>query len=301
MTAFESHLDAFITYLRAERGLSGNTVNAYAKDLEEYFGDLRRLGVKEARRIRPDDVRAHLVRLARRGLSGRSQARHLASVRMFHRFLVTEEDAEKDPTEDVETPRAPRRLPGVLSAVEVEQLLLGTVGEDVAALRDRAMLELLYATGLRVSELVRLGINDVNLNAGYVVAYGKGQKERIVPVGAKAREAIEAYLTKARSVWLRGRVAKALFVTPRGRGMTRQGFWKLLRRRARAAGVRRAFSPHTLRHSFATHLLTNGADLRAVQQMLGHADLATTQIYTHVDARRLRALYDKHHPRSGAR
>ncbi|HLL52193.1 MAG TPA: site-specific tyrosine recombinase XerD [Myxococcaceae bacterium] len=294
----EGFLDLFITYLRAERGLSGKTVDAYAEDLTAYFRDLKADGVLEPSEVKADHVSGHLRRLGDKGLSKRSQARHLAALRGFHRFLVSEKHARFDPTEDLDTPRGPKKLPIFLTLEEVEALLLAPDLKTSAGARDRAMLEVLYATGLRVSELVRLSLNDVNLQAGYLIAFGKGQKERVVPLGDKAVEAVAAYLQGPRDVILRGRKARALFVTPRGGPFTRQGFWKLLKRYALKSGIRAELSPHKLRHSFATHLVERGADLRAVQAMLGHADLSTTQIYTHVNRARLRAVYDKHHPRS---
>ena len=294
----EGFLDLYVTYLRAERGLSGKTVNAYAEDLTAYFRDLKRQGIHEPNGINPDHVSGHLRGLDARGMSKRSQARHLAALRGFHRFLVSEKHSRLDPTEDLDTPRGPKKLPIFLTLEEVEALLAAPGEKTAAGRRDRAMLELLYATGLRVSELVRLSLNDVNLQSGYLIAFGKGQKERIVPIGDKAVEAVKAYLEGPRDVLLKGRKARALFVTPRAAAFTRQGFWKLLKRHALKAGIRKVISPHKLRHSFATHLVERGADLRAVQQMLGHADLSTTQIYTHVNRARLRAVYDKHHPRS---
>ncbi len=295
---FDGHLDAFAGFLRAERGLSGKTVEAYAADLRAYFAFLERQGVAQLEQVRRQEVVGHLEGLRRGGLSSRSAARHLAALRGFHRFLVAEQLCPGDPTEDVETPRAAKRLPVFLTLEEVLRLLQAPDEEAPAGLRDAAMLELLYATGLRVSELVKLAVQDVNLEAGYVVAFGKGKKERLVPVGKAAAERVREYLRSARPVLLRGREARALFVTPLGRGFSRQGFWKLVRRYALKAGIKKSISPHKLRHSFATHLLERGADLRAVQAMLGHADLATTQIYTHVDRTRLHALYDRHHPRS---
>jgi integrase/recombinase XerD len=297
-SALEPYLDAFVAYLRAERGLSPRTVEAYAGDLLEYLQGLQAARIRTLRAIRPDHVRAHVVALATRGLSARSQARHLAAVRMFHRFLKADRHAAADPTEQVETPRQGRRLPVFLTLEEVEALLAAPPDTGSAGLRDRAMLEVLYATGLRVSELVSLTLNAVRLDAGYLVARGKGNKERMVPLGRRAVAACQAWLARGRAPLLRGRTSAALFVGPRGRALTRQGVWKLLRRHALAAGIRKPLSPHKLRHSFATHLVERGADLRSVQAMLGHADLATTQIYTHLDSRRLRAVYDRAHPRS---
>jgi integrase/recombinase XerD len=294
----EGLLDAFIAFIRAERGLSGKTVDAYAGDLTVYFEDLRARGVLEVKRAKEEDVADHLRRLGGRGLSRRSQARHLAAVRVFHRFLVAEKLAEKDPTEDLDTPRSAHKLPSFLTLEEVELLLATPDERNPTGMRDKAMLELLYATGLRVSELCGLGINDVQLGAGYLVAKGKGAKERVVPVGSIAVEKVQAYLAGPRQLMLGRRESRALFITPRGGPFTRQGFWKLLKRYALKAGILKPLSPHKLRHSFATHLVERGADLRAVQAMLGHADLATTQIYTHVNSARLRAVYDEHHPRS---
>lgn len=295
--AVEGYLDAFIAFVRAERGLSGKTVDAYAADLGVYFADLKRRGIGDPRRVTPEDILAHLTTLGTRKLSRRSQARHLAAIRGFHRFLVAEKYVEKDPTEDLDTPRSAKKLPVFLTLQEVEQLLAAPEEKDATGQRDKAMLELLYATGLRVSELVGLGVNDLQLSAGYLVARGKGAKERIVPVGTIAGEKVRAYLESARPALLGERQSQALFVTLRGEGFTRQGFWKLLKRYALKAGILKPISPHKLRHSFATHLVERGADLRAVQAMLGHADLATTQIYTHVNSARLRAVYDHAHPR----
>lgn len=294
----EGMLDAFIAFIRAERGLSGKTVDAYAADINVYFEDLRSRGVSDVTQARQEDVSAHLAALGKRGLGKRSQARHLAALRGFHRFLVAERMADKDPTEDLDTPRSARKLPSFLTLEEVEQLLAAPDERTSTGVRDKAMLEVLYATGLRVSELCGLGINDVQLTAGYLVAKGKGAKERLVPLGRVAIEKVQAYLAESRPAVLGRRKSQALFVTPRGSGFTRQGFWKLIKRYALKAGIAKPLSPHKLRHSFATHLVERGADLRAVQQMLGHADLATTQIYTHVNAARLRSVYDEFHPRS---
>src|SRR5712692_10915431 len=293
----EELLDVFIGYLRAERGLSGKTVEAYASDLAAYFEDLTREGVRGANDITRDHVSRHLTSLASRGLSTRSQSRHLSALRTFHRFLCAESLADADPTEDVDSPRMSKSLPIYLSLGEVDALLRAPDERTPRGARDRAMLELLYATGLRVSELTRLPADHLNLQAGYLIAQGKGREERMVPVGAAAVEKVKSYLKGPRQKLLRGREARALFVTERGRALTRQGFWKLLKRYALKSGIRASLSPHSLRHSFATHLVERGADLRAVQEMLGHADLSSTQIYTHVNRSRLRGVYDRSHPR----
>lgn len=297
--ALEPFLDLFLAYLRAERGLSPRTVEAYARDLTEYLRALDDQRLRRPDDVTPTQVRGHLIALSGRGLSNRSQARHLAAIRMFHRFLHAEHHARSDPTVEVETPRLTRRLPVFLTLDEVEALLAAPPREPTpAGLRDLAMLNVLYATGLRVSELVGLTVNGLRLDVGYLIARGKGDKERLVPIGSRAAEACRDWLEHGRPLLLGARRSSALFLGPRGKGLTRQGVWKLLRRRALAAGIRKPLSPHKLRHSFATHLVERGADLRVVQAMLGHADLATTQIYTHVDGRRLRAVYDAAHPRS---
>jgi integrase/recombinase XerD len=290
-------LDHYITFLRAERNLAAKTVDAYAADVRDYLAELQKRGVMVEAATR-EDVLEHLAFLGKKGLSPRSRARHLAALRGFHKFLEDEKLAPEDPTSDLDTPKHARKLPVFLTLDEVEVLLAAPDVKTLPGIRDRAMIEVLYATGLRVSELVSLGINDVNLNDGYVIAFGKGRKERLVPLGKKAMEALKTWLEGPRLSMLKGRDSKALFVSPRGKGLTRMGFWKLLRRHARGAGITKLISPHKLRHSFATHLVERGADLRAVQAMLGHADLGTTQIYTHVDSQRLRAIYDDKHPRS---
>jgi integrase/recombinase XerD len=291
-------LDLFLVHVRVEKGLAANSVEAYARDLRRWIDDLGEQGLDDWRQVRREHLLAHLQHLLAGGISGRSQARALSAIRALHRLLLAERLAEVDPTEDVDGPRPSHRLPQLLSREEVERLLAAPQGKTAAGLRDKAMLELLYATGLRVSELVGLSLNDVHLETRMLLARGKGSKERIVPLGAPAAAAVKAYLSAARPRLLRGRVSKDLFVTPRGGRMTRQGFWKLLRRHARGAGILRPISPHKLRHSFATHLLAGGADLRAVQAMLGHADVATTQIYTHVEKSHLKQVYAKHHPRA---
>ncbi len=294
----ESALDLFIAYLRAERGLSGNTVDAYARDLDDYFGDLSKQGIREPAQVGREQVLLHLDALTKRGLSRRSQARHLSAIRAFHRFLCSDGILAVDPTDDIDTPRAAKTLPVYLTIAEVEKLLAAPDERQPQGARDRAMIELLYATGLRVSELTRLPTHHLNLQAGYLIARGKGNKERMVPVGQIAIAKVKRYLSGPRAALLGRRESRSLFVTTRGRPFTRQGFWKMLRRYALKAGLRALPSPHKLRHSFATHLIERGADLRAIQEMLGHADLSTTQIYTHVDRARLRAVYDKSHPRS---
>jgi integrase/recombinase XerD len=298
VSPLEPALDLFLSHVRIEKGLAANSVEAYGRDLRRYLDHLGALGVGAWEAVTRAEVQAHLAELVRRGLSPRSQARALSAIRSLHALLAAEKLAPLDPTDEIDSPRPGRRLPELLSREEIDALLAAPDPRTAAGRRDRAMLELLYATGLRVSELVSLELNDVDLETRVLVARGKGSKERVVPVGAPAAEAIRAYLAGARGLLLRGRRSKDLFVTPRGGRMTRQGFAKLLGRHARAAGLGRRVSPHRLRHSFATHLLEGGADLRAVQAMLGHADVSTTQIYTHVDRTHVKRLYERYHPRA---
>ena len=293
----EPLLDAFLTHLRVERNLAANTIEAYGADLAGYLAFLAGEGVRDIAAVTPARVAEHQRSLASRGLSARSQARHLAAVRQFHRFLAKEKLAPQDPTELAETPKLPRMLPGFLTLDEVDQLLASTEGPRREDLRDKAMIELLYATGLRVSELCKLTLESVNLEAEFVIARGKGSKERLVPVGRSAQAALKNYLELARPAILRGRESRYLFVSNRGSAITRQSFFLRLRARAKLAGITKPLSPHKLRHSFATHLLARGADLRVVQALLGHVDLSTTQIYTHVERARLHAVVGTFHPR----
>ena len=297
--ALDPALDLFLAHLRVEKGLSPNSVEAYAHDVRRYLDFLARAGVSGWEGVRREHVRDHLAGLKEAGISARSQARALSALRGFHRLLAAERVAPSDPTDEVEAPRRARSLPALLTRDEVGRLLAAPAAvRGAAGARDTAMLELLYATGLRASELVSLDVNQVDLESRVLLARGKGSKERLVPVGAVAAAALRRYLAGARAALLKGRQSRDLFVTSRGRRMTRQGFWKLLGRYARAAGIRRAISPHKLRHSFATHLLEGGADLRAVQARLGHADVSTTEIYTHVDRTHARNLHRRHHPRA---
>jgi integrase/recombinase XerD len=290
--------DRFVNHLRVERALSPNTVEAYGRDLREYLDHLQREGIGGPERIERVHVVSHLRHLHTRGLDVRSQRRHLSAIRVFHRWMLAEKFSPGDPAGDLEAPRGSRKLPEVLSLPEVERLLDAPDAATPQGARDRAMLELLYATGLRVTELISLPVGAVDMQSGVLLTRGKGDKERVVPVHAAALEKLLAWISGPREKMLRGRASRDLFVGPRGRRLTRQGFWKLLNRYGRAAGLARRLYPHLLRHSFATHLLEGGADLRAVQAMLGHADISTTQVYTHVDRTRLRSLYDKFHPRA---
>jgi integrase/recombinase XerD len=293
---FHDAVARYLVHLQIEKGLALATVEAYRRDLGRFERSVGR--DLDVARISPQHVLDFLLALARGKLAVRTQVRNAVAVRGLMRHLRAERLIDTDPTAGLPLPRAGRRLPEALSADEVARLLGSIKGDDPRSLRDAAMLETLYAAGLRVSELVSVRTADVNLEAGWVAAYGKGKKQRLVPLGEIARAKIVDYLKRGRPLLVKRASTDALFVTPRGRPMTRQGFWKLLRRHALRAGIAHLPTPHTLRHSFATHLLEGGADLRAVQAMLGHTDISTTQIYTHVSRTHLRAAYKKHHPRA---
>ncbi|HHP7233682.1 MAG TPA: site-specific tyrosine recombinase XerD [Desulfobacterales bacterium] len=290
-------IDRYLEYLLVEKGLARKTLEAYSLDLAGYADFRIGLGAKEFSEEDTALILRYLIALRGRGLSARSRARHLVTIRGFYQFLVAENVLEKDPSVLIDLPKSGLKLPEVLSYDEVRRILDAPDVEKSNGIRDAAMLELLYASGLRVSELVNLRVQDVNLEAGYVRVFGKGAKERVVPFGRHAREKMSGYLESARSRLLKGRSSIYLFPARAGRPMTRQGFWKLLRRYCTKAGIRKTITPHTLRHSFASHLLEGGADLRAVQIMLGHVDIATTQIYTHVARDRLKQVHRKFHPR----
>ncbi|MCG3175057.1 MAG: Tyrosine recombinase XerD [Myxococcota bacterium] len=290
--------DLFLQHLGAERGLSANTLAAYGNDLAQFADFLAGRGVTSLDQVDAALLAEYNLHLDKRGLAASSQARKLVSVRRLFRFLHQEGVLPSDPGAVVRVPRRDRKLPVFLDVGQVDRLINKPGAETPRGLRDRAMFELLYAAGLRVSELVNLGLNDLNLQAGYVITRGKGGKERLIPVGESAQDAIRAWLDHGREKMLRGRRGPHLFVTARGGAMTRVAFWKLIRKWAMAAELPPGISPHKLRHSFATHLLEGGADLRMVQTMLGHSSIATTEIYTHVDRRRLRDLYNKAHPRA---
>ncbi len=293
-------IDLFLDFCKVERGLAANTLEAYSRDLARLATFLGARGRAIVDDVTAADVIDHLIELAGAGLAPRSRARALVAIRSWCRHLVAEKWLDADPSALIDAPKLAPRSPIVLGEDAVARILATPNRATPRGLRDAAMLELLYATGLRVSELVGIPLADVNLRGGYLRVTGKGKKTRMVPMGGAARATIEAYLGEVRPGWVRDPSERALFLTERGRPMTRQGFWKLLGGYVRAAGVRAvggAVSPHKLRHSFATHLLERGADLRAVQAMLGHADIATTQIYTHVGRARLIEQYRSAHPR----
>jgi integrase/recombinase XerD len=300
--ALDVAIQQFLDHLKVERELSVATLEAYGRDLAGFTKFALTRDARTVEVVRTIDVLEYLAHLTEQRLSARSQARKLIALRQLFKFCKAERICPTNPTEDVDLPRFGRKLPEFLSVEEVDHLLAAPDRRSDRGARDGAMLETLYATGLRVSELVKLRISDVNFDAGYLVTMGKGKKERLVPLGEVALASLRAYVETTRPRFLRPTVAAragdALFLTRLGRKMTRQGFWKLLGRYAVAAGIRKRISPHKLRHSFATHLVERGADLRAVQAMLGHADIGTTEIYTHVSRGHLRAVYDKFHPRA---
>ena len=289
-------IETYLTYLRDVRRMAQNTVESYGRDLGalQAFADARTRPVESLDR---HELEAFVRELMTRGLSPRSVARTVASVRGFFRFVALEQKREESAAADLRAPRAWPALPNFLSLDEVDRLLAQPDTSKPRGLRDKAMLEVLYASGMRVSELVALKPGDLRLDEGYLTCVGKGDKERIVPVGHDATDWLRRYLREGRTALLHGRPSPWLFVNARGGRLSRVGFWKILKTYGVTAGITRQISPHVLRHSFATHLLERGADLRAIQVMLGHADLSTTQIYTHVLEARLRAVYDKYHPR----
>jgi integrase/recombinase XerD len=287
-------MTAFLNFCRLEKGLSPNSLDAYSNDLASlsvFIGDNGEL--PDA-----DGLGRFLESLSRAGLSSRSIARRVATIRGFYGFLMREGLIQADPTESLRPPKQWRTIPKFLNLEEINHILAAVDVSRPTGLRDRAMIELLYASGLRVSELCRLGVGDLNRDLGVLRTTGKGNKQRLIPAGRPAIQAAEAYLAQGRAALLKGRPSRYLFVTARGACLTRQGFWKLLRGYGRKAGIFRDLTPHVLRHSFATHLLEGGADLRSVQTMLGHADISTTQIYTHVMRSRLRDTVERHHPRA---
>lgn len=288
-------VDMYLDHLKVERGLGAKTIEAYSGDIARYVGFLE----KEGRALDTADVgtlAGMLLSLSKSGLAGRSQARFLSSLRGLYKHLISERLVTSDPTALIDSPKLGRKLPSLLNASEVLRLLAVPDDGSKRGTRDTAMLHVMYAAGLRVSELVTLQLGDLDLKAGFVTAFGKGRKRRVVPLGVPAQHALTRYLAEVRPGWARPDVDN-VFLTHGKSGMTRQGFWKLIKRYGRAAGITKRLSPHMLRHSFATHLLQGGADLRVVQTLLGHSDITTTQVYTHVTGDHLRSAHQRFHPR----
>ncbi len=290
-------IDRYLAFMAVEKGLAPNTLEAYGRDLARFAQFFRYEGFSEYNEADPAVILKYLIVLRRQGLEARSRARHLVALRGFFRFLQQEKMTAADPTRLIDLPKSGLHLPVVVPSDDIRRLLAAPDIHTPRGKRDAAMLELLYAAGLRVSELVDLRLNQLNLEAGFVRVIGKGSKERIVPIGRQAREALQAYIETGRPQQLRKDQSPYVFIARQGRPMTRQGFWKLIKKYALKSGINYRISPHIIRHSFASHLLEGGADLRAVQIMLGHADIATTQIYTHVTAERLKAVHHRFHPR----
>lgn len=291
-------IQEFLNFLSVERALAKNTLLAYERDLKLYTEYLKKAGLGDPQGVTRERVSSFLYDLKQRGLSTPSICRALTAVKMFHRFLVRENFVKDDPTNLVETPKLWKRVPEVLSQAEIESVIQAAHGRKSQQIRDQAILELFYASGMRVSELADLKLSGVNFEVGYVRCIGKGRKERLIPIGKKSREAIASYCQKVRPKYeARAQSTDVLFLSRLGKRMSRQSIWNLIKAYAKKAGIKKNLKPHTLRHTFATHLLEHGADLRSVQEMLGHSDISTTQIYTHVDKERLKSVHKQFHPR----
>ena len=291
-------IDEFMNYISVERGLAKNTLLAYRRDLTKYIDYLSQKSIETTNEVNREHVSNFMFDLKKHGMSATTICRSLAAVKMFHRFLVRENLAKEDPTTLVDTPKLWQRVPSVLTLAEVESMIAAASGKKVQQIRDQAILEILYASGLRVSELSDLKTTSIDYDVGFVRAVGKGSKERIIPLGMKAREAVQRYLLRARPQLLKNQTNDVLFLSRLGKKISRQSLWAVIKFYARKTNIKKTIKPHTLRHTFATHLLEHGADLRSVQEMLGHADISTTQVYTHVDKERLKSVHKQFHPRS---
>ena len=285
-------------YLSVERGLAKNTLLAYRRDLDKYIEYLSQKGIKSSPQVNREHVSGFMFDLKKHDMSATTICRNLAAVKMFHRFLVRENLSKEDPTTLVDTPKLWMRIPSVLTQAEIESMIAAASGKGIQQIRDQAILEIFYASGLRVSELSDLKTTSINYEVGFVRAIGKGSKERIIPLGGKAREAVQRYLLRSRPRLLKEQVNDVLFLSRLGKKISRQSLWAVIKFYARKANIKKTIKPHTLRHTFATHLLEHGADLRSVQEMLGHSDISTTQIYTHVDKERLKSVHKQFHPRN---
>ncbi len=290
-------VDEFLNYLSVERGLAENTISAYRRDLNKYVDYLKRIHINSVENSTRNEIISFLTTQKDKNLSPNTISRNLAAIKVFYRYLLRERYIKDDPTSVLESPKLWRRLPEVLNIKEIERLLNKIDTSSSQGVRDRACLELMYATGMRVSEVVGLNLDDLNLDVGFVRCRGKGGKERIVPLGREASKWVSRYLKNVRPKLCKPNSKPFLFLTRRGNKMPRQTVWKTVTRCAIRAKIKKGISPHTLRHSFATHLLQRGADLRVIQEMLGHADISTTQTYTHIDKERLKAIHHKYHPR----
>lgn len=290
-------IDEFVNFLAVEKGASRNTIDAYSRDLIRYANFLRSRGIQAAGKANSDDVVSYLARIQEEGLKPGSVNRGLVAIRVFYKFLLRERKIDQNPVANIELAKVWMRLPDTLSQEEMSRLLMQPGNDTPTSVRDTAMLELMYATGTRVSELISLTTGSINWQVGYLVARGKGEKERVIPVGRSAYDCLYTYVHEARPGFLKKEPTDILFLSRLGEGFTRQGFWKMVKKYTLKAGLAKKIHPHTFRHSFATHLLEGGADLRSVQIMLGHADISTTQIYTHITRDRLKQIHKKYHPR----
>jgi len=287
----------FLNYLTVERGLSNNTIAAYSKDLKFYMDFLEKNNIDTLSRTGKNDITGFMLSQKDKGLSANSIARRLAAIKSFYKFLARERILKTDPAGLIDSPKLWKKIPEALSIAEIDALLSQPNMRQQQGIRDKAILEALYATGMRVSEAVNLKLNNVNLEVGFLRCIGKGSKERIIPFGKKAIESVKKYLRIRRPHFLKGKESEYLFVSRFGKKISRQSFWKIIKKYARQARIKKPIKPHILRHSFATHLLERGADLRSVQEMLGHANISTTQIYTHINKDRLKSIHKMFHPR----
>ena len=288
----------YLDFLIIEKGLSENSIEAYSKDIVQYITFLEKNTISELNEVDSSVILAWLIDLSKKGLSAKSRARHLITIRGLYKFLISEKDVSVNPVKNVDIPKTGLALPKIMTVKEVDNLIAAPDIKKPRGLRDCAMIELMYGAGLRVSELILISLQDINLDLNYIRVTGKGSKERVIPIGSRARAINQKWIKEGRSFLLKSTVSPYLFVARSGKPMTRQSFWKIIKKYALAAGITRNITPHTLRHSFATHLLEGGADLRSVQTMLGHSDIATTQIYTHISREYLMKMHKKFHPRN---
>ncbi len=292
-------VEEFLDYLSVEKGLSGNSISAYRRDLYKYVSFLDKTKrINHFQETRHSDIADFMMQQKDKGLSPNSVSRNLVAIKVFHRFLRRERYVKEDVSDILDSPKLWKHLPDVLSVLEIEQILKQPDSRSWMGIRDRAILEVMYATGMRVSELAGLTMENLNIDVGFLKCIGKGDKERIVPIGRQAKQILQKYISKIRPRLLKkGTTARCLFLSRLGKPISRQSIWKIIKKYANAANIKKKITPHTLRHSFATHMLERGADLRVVQELLGHADISTTQIYTHIDKERLKSIHHKYHPR----
>ena len=290
-------IEQFLSYISVERGMANNTLSSYKRDLYRFADFLKSKKIDSIDKVSRQMINSFMMAEKERGLASNSVSRGLACIKSFFKFLLKENIIKEDAANIIESPKLWKKLPFTLNVKEVETLLNAPNVRDPMEARDKACLELMYATGMRVSEMVNLKMDDINMVVGFAKCFGKGSKERIVPFGKKAKESLERYLEKSRPQFLKKKISNFLFLTRLGKPMSRQTFWKIIKRYAKLAKIKKKVTPHSLRHSFATHILERGADLRIVQEMLGHSDISTTQIYTHVSKDRLKSIHQKFHPR----